>query len=102
MPVLHALPGGVNIPGCFDLYNSKHAFRDRNAGLMYLFQNGGLVMEKVSLASVCVSCGKCLEKCPQGLPIPELLEEVAGDMEGVMTRPLVWLGRKLMKVKRAS
>ena len=95
-------PAGVNIPGCFDLYNSKHAFKDKSAGLMYLFQNGGLVMDTISLASRCVNCGKCLEKCPQILPIPDLLKEVADDMEGIMTKPLVWLGRKLMKVRSAD
>jgi Fe-S oxidoreductase len=26
-------------------------------------------------ADACVTCGACLEKCPAGLEIPELLEE---------------------------
>lgn len=93
-------PAGVNIPGCFDTYNSKHAFKDRSAGRMYLFFNGGLLTEKPSLASQCVSCGRCVEKCPQGIAIPEMLEAVADDMEGIMTKPVIWLGRRMMKVKR--
>jgi len=93
-------PAGVNIPSCFDCYNSKHAFKDRSARMMYLFQNGGMVTEKQTLASMCVQCGKCLEKCPQHLPIPDLLEEVKADMEGWLTKPLIWLGRRIMKVKR--
>ena len=66
---------------------------------MYLFQNGGLVTEKQTLASICVQCGKCIEKCPQHLAIPELLKEVAEDLEGFMTKPLIWLGRRKLKVK---
>lgn len=59
-------------------------------------------MDRVSLASRCLNRGKCLEKCPQNLPVPDLLEAVAADMEGVMTKPLVWLGRNLMRVKQST
>jgi len=93
-------PAGVNIPSAFDCYNSKHAFRDRSARLMYLFQNGGMVTEKSTMASECVQCGKCMEKCPQQLPIPDRLEEVQADMEGWLAKPLIWLGRRIMKVRR--
>ena len=93
-------PAGVNIPSCFDWYNSKHAFKDKQAKLMYLFQNGGIVTEKPSLASVCVQCGECLEKCPQHLPIPDLLKDVKEEMEGFLTKPMIWLGKRLMKVRK--
>ena len=93
-------PAGVNIPSCFECYNSKHAFKDRGAKMMYLFQNGGLVTDNVTMASVCVQCEQCLEKCPQHLPIPDLLKEVEADMEGFMTKPMIWLGRKVMKVRK--
>ena len=92
-------PAGVNIPNCFTSYNSRHAFKDRSARFMYLLQNAGMTAEKSSLASKCVKCGQCLEKCPQHLPIPDLLSDVAGDMEGVWTRPLIWLGRRVARVK---
>jgi len=29
-----------------------------------------------------VQCGKCLEKCPQHLEIPKLLESVVDELEG--------------------
>ena len=93
-------PAGVNIPSCFECYNSKHAFKDKGAKMMYLFQNGGLVTEKPTMASLCVECGQCLEKCPQHLPIPDLLKDVQEDMEGFMTKPMIWLGRKVMKVRK--
>ena len=95
-------PDGVNIPSCFDCYNSRHAFKDKGAKMMYLFQNGGIVTDKPTLASMCVQCEKCLEKCPQNLPIPELLEQVKEDMEGFMTKPMIWLGKRIMKVRRKN
>jgi len=95
-------PAGVNIPSCFECYNSKHAFKDKQARMMYAFQNGGMVTEKPTMASMCVECEKCLEKCPQNLPIPDLLKEVAEDMEGFMTHVIIWLGKKMMKVKKTD
>jgi len=95
-------PAGVNIPSCFEYYNSKHAFKDKQARMMYIFQNGGLVTDKPTMASVCVQCEKCLEKCPQDLPIPDLLKEVEEDMEGFMTKVIIWLGKKMMKVKKTD
>ena len=93
-------PAGVNIPSCFECYNSKHAFKDKAAQMMYLFQNGGLVTDKPTMASMCVQCEKCLEKCPQHLPIPDLLKDVHEDMEGFMTKPMIWLGKRVMKVRK--
>ena len=51
-------------------------------------------------ASLCIKCGECLEKCPQQLPIPALLDDVKEDMEGFMTKPLIWLGKRIMKVRK--
>ncbi len=95
-------PAGVNIPSCFESYNSRHAFKDKSAKLMYLFQNGGMVTEKPTLASLCVQCEKCLDKCPQDLPIPDLLNAVQEDMEGFMTKPIIWLGKRMLKVRSRS
>ena len=67
---------------------------------MYIAQNGGVVTDKPTMASMCVRCEKCLEKCPQHLPIPDLLEEAKEDMEGFMTKLLIWLGKRVMKVKK--
>jgi len=52
------------------------------------------------MASMCVECGQCLEKCPQHLPIPDLLKDVQEEMEGFMTKPMIWLGRRVMKVRK--
>jgi hypothetical protein len=67
---------------------------------MYYFQNGGIVTDQSTLASTCEKCGECVEKCPQNLPIPDLLEDVKGDMEGFMMKPMIWLIKRVMKVRR--
>lgn len=93
-------PHGVNIPGCFECYNSRHAFKDKSAKMVYYFQNGGIVTDQPTLASMCEQCGECVEKCPQNLPIPDLLEDVKGDMEGFMMKPMIWLIKRVVKVRR--
>lgn len=95
-------PAGVNIPGCFEMYNSRHTFKDKSAKMMYTFFNGGIATEKLTMASQCVQCEKCLEKCPQQLPIPDLLKRVEEDMEGFMTKPMIWLMKRIMKVKKKA
>lgn len=92
-------PAGVNIPGSFEYYNSRHAFKDKSAKLFYLAMNGGAVHEKPSLASQCIKCRICLDKCPQSILIPDHLDAVAKDMEGFMAKPLLWVIKKVMKVR---
>ena len=64
-------PAGVNIPWnlavCNQIRNSKSLF---SAGLIYES------MEEKARASQCISCGKCLSKCPQKINIPGFLAEV--------------------------
>jgi len=65
-------PVGVNIPTCFELYNDASMFDDiEGVGKMY---NRFVGDDKK--ASKCVSCGQCVEKCPQNINIPEKLKEV--------------------------
>jgi len=90
---------GVNIPLCFEKYNSYHTFGDKQAKLMYTFMTGG-VTTKPGLASQCTECGECVEKCPQKIPIPDKLKEVKNDMEGYLTKPFIWFMKLMFKVKR--
>jgi uncharacterized protein len=83
-------PSGVNIPTCFDIYNSMHLFGDKNvAKVLYLLRLGGVEGSGTSsYASLCEQCGTCEEVCPQHLPIQELLQDVARDFEGRGTKLL--------------
>ena len=92
-------PAGVNIAACFETYNSYHMFGSKEAKIKYLFGVGGISDGKPALASQCIECGKCLEKCPQGLNIPGHLKEVRHDMEGLLTKPTIWFMKRIMKVR---
>ena len=65
-------PEGINIPFNLGLSNDHHVFKDPNAGFRYR-----LVLGESERASSCIQCGECLDKCPQGIPIPDELEHVA-------------------------
>ncbi len=84
-------PSGVDIPSCFELHNGAHIFGDKQvARIMYLLRLGGVGDSGApSLASLCQECGECEEKCPQELPISELLKDVAKDFEGRGTKAII-------------
>jgi len=89
-------PVGVDIPGCFDLYNSKMIFKgisDHDTQYRYLIHQMG-ILGKNSAASLCVECGKCKEHCPQHIDIPEKMKEVEAQFE----KPITKLTAKTMKL----
>lgn len=89
-------PAGVDIPSCLLHYNSYKMFKDNHQKFYYMAFNAGLTGGKPSFASQCTECGACLKKCPQGLPIPDLLKDVRREMEGFWYRPVMWVVRTLM------
>lgn len=93
-------PSGVNIPSCFEVYNKKYLFHDKRARLEYIFRLCGVANKGKNMASLCVKCGVCEEKCPQNIAIPKNLEAVAKEFEGPLTKPLAWLVKMVMKVRR--
>lgn len=84
-------PGHVDCTGCYQCIPCPH-----NVAIGYIFAyvyNNYLMhgdmkkamgdytlamspVQRGAPASACVSCGACLEKCPQGLDIPKLLVQV--------------------------
>jgi uncharacterized protein len=99
-------PAGVDIPGCFSLYNDHHLFSfNRMAKFQYFGRHGGL-MGGVSYAGLCRACGKCEKACPQHLPIRDLLRDVSKEMEGGMRVVIpvlkggLWCMDQAGKVKR--
>jgi uncharacterized protein len=65
-------PAGVNIPETFQMYNAASMFDTRKGtGGWYKFS---LVSDRHG-ADACVRCGECVPKCPQGIAIPDRLEE---------------------------
>jgi predicted aldo/keto reductase-like oxidoreductase len=77
-------PEEVDIPACFEAYNDLHMFGNADgAKFKYAIRvSGSLSGGKTQFASQCIQCGQCMEKCPQNLKIPELLEAVVDELEG--------------------
>jgi predicted aldo/keto reductase-like oxidoreductase len=92
-------PEDVNIPMCFQIYNDKHVFDDPAAQITYVLRLAGIV-HGTHYASLCVNCGECVEKCPQHLPIPELLEDVAEEFEGPNLKAMADAIRRAMGLNK--
>jgi predicted aldo/keto reductase-like oxidoreductase len=69
-------PEGIVIPSIFRLYNEAHIYDSHDKSAAFY---KSLVENKKS-AILCVECGKCLTKCPQNLPIIDLLKEAHSDL----------------------
>jgi len=93
-------PQGVDIPACFEVYNNLHMFGDEDmAKFMYAGRLGGALGGEPAFASLCVQCGDCMEKCPQHLDIPTLLESVVEDLEGPDLEQRVAMAKQILADK---
>lgn len=70
-------PAGVNIPANFQQLNNLAMFRDRDAAAFFYFH----ILKAEQRASHCEECGQCEATCPQHIPIPARLQEVAREFE---------------------
>ncbi|HPC28707.1 MAG TPA: aldo/keto reductase [bacterium] len=69
-------PNNVNIPSNFHWYNVANVYGVRKRAEEKYFS-----MKPEERASSCIACGKCVEKCPQKIQIPEKLKDVADYFE---------------------
>lgn len=92
-------PEGVDIPVCFELYNNLHMSgnADEAKFLYAAMLSGVLSVGEPKFASQCVQCGKCLEKCPQHLEIPTILESVVEELEGPDLEKRVAIAKQAFK-----
>ena len=94
-------PAGVNIPACFEIFNTRHTYKDNDrARIFYITRLTGVTGTDKAYPSLCRDCGQCLEHCPQHLDIPALLQQVAKDFETPPMKLIAWLGRPLVRLYR--
>ena len=70
-------PAGVDIPGCFRVWNHYHMYQNYNL----VKRDWENQIGKSHQASNCVKCGKCEAACPQKLSIRSDLERVQEDLD---------------------
>lgn len=93
-------PANVNIPLCFELYNSKHMFVDSKVDTFDYAVGLGVANGVRGFASQCTNCGKCVSRCPQHLDIPALLPDVADEFEGLKLSVIIRLARVYLAFQR--
>ena len=92
-------PSEVHIPGCFEVYNKMHMFGNPQEGkVLYAIRMSGIISGTAGYASQCVQCGECLEKCPQEIQIPDVLEQVAEELEDADLEKRVAMGKKMLNI----
>jgi predicted aldo/keto reductase-like oxidoreductase len=90
-------PFGVNIPGCFSVYNDKYLLGEKRNRVIYIRTLGGL-SKQPAYASMCKECGKCEKHCPQGIEIRKELKRVKKEMEGPFLNTAMKIARKFMRI----
>jgi predicted aldo/keto reductase-like oxidoreductase len=65
-------PAGVDIPVVFSQYNHYQLSKKRDA-----FVSTYRYLPEKEKAHNCISCGKCVKLCPQGIEIPKFMKEIA-------------------------
>ncbi|MGI6161642.1 MAG: aldo/keto reductase [Christensenellales bacterium] len=63
-------PAGVDIPGCIDSLNDFSI-----TGNLWRVKSEYDMRDNNTHAEHCINCGVCLDKCPQHLDIPSLMEQ---------------------------
>ena len=69
-------PVGLNIPKILSLYNDYYLF-DAEASRKRAKMFYGLTTPKEEMASNCIQCGACEEKCPQHIPVSGAMGDIA-------------------------
>jgi predicted aldo/keto reductase-like oxidoreductase len=92
-------PFGVNIPGCFSVYNDKYLLGEKHNKIIYIRTLGGL-SNQPSYASMCKDCGKCEKHCPQKIEIRKELKRVKKEIEGPFLNTAMKVARRFMRISK--
>ncbi len=80
-------PAGVNIPGCFHVWNNYHIYENKQEAARR-WKNEIADAQK---ASNCIKCGKCEQVCPQKIAIREDLARLQKELDEIaMSECVQW------------
>lgn len=88
-------PRGVDIPVCFQSYNTSYTDSYYQGQKAYFMCNA--LRTNPSGASNCIRCGKCEKHCPQGIKIPQELAKVRRRLEGPVYKLVSAVARRIGK-----
>lgn len=88
-------PRGVDIPVCFQSYNTSYTDSYYQGQKAYFMCNA--LRTNPSGASNCIRCGKCEKHCPQGIKIPQELAKVRRRLEGLVYKLVSAVARRIGK-----
>ena len=94
-------PYGVNIPGCFSIYNDKYLTGGGPTSSLWKYaQTLGGLSKETAFASRCTKCGKCEPHCPQGIKVRDELAKISKEIEGPLFNLALKIGRNFVRVKK--
>ena len=94
-------PEGVMIPAAFEVYNKMHLFGNIEEGkFIYATRLSGQLAEgDPGYASQCAACWECVEKCPQQIEIPEVMTDIAEEMEDDQMENRLAMAKQMFKIE---
>ena len=78
---INECPANINIPYVFDLYNSEKLLNEDEFTTYQVTYINYMKNKKNGPARACIDCGKCVEKCPQQINIPQVMKDVVESLE---------------------
>lgn len=73
-------PAGVNIPGCFSIWNEYHVYNNKEV----LKRKWSKEIAEAEKAKNCIKCGKCEQVCPQEISIRENLARLQKELDEIV------------------
>ena len=95
-------PENVNIPGALEILNRLKLYKnEKESKFMYVIRCSGILSGSAEngYASGCIRCGDCLDKCPQNIPIPDMLEIAAEALEDGQMDDRLLAAKKMLNME---
>jgi predicted aldo/keto reductase-like oxidoreductase len=94
-------PAGIDIPSAFLNLNTYHMSSKLEPWMMHILNACINTKDgKPHWTNICLNCGQCEKKCPQGIKIREAFKLVQKDLEGLGTRAIAKIAKIVMNRRK--